>query len=42
MAGERNSTVLGFADIVTPGTSIALALRYDYYRHLSGILTMAR
>jgi minor histocompatibility antigen H13 len=29
----RGYTMLGLGDIVIPGTFIALALRYDYFRH---------
>lgn len=37
LAGERGYTMLGLGDVVIPGTFIALALRYDYHRHLSGL-----
>jgi minor histocompatibility antigen H13 len=30
---SKGYTMLGLGDIVIPGTFIALALRYDYYRH---------
>jgi minor histocompatibility antigen H13 len=32
-ASDAGFTMLGLGDIVIPGTFIALALRYDYYRH---------
>jgi minor histocompatibility antigen H13 len=32
-ASDAGYTMLGLGDIVIPGTFIALALRYDYYRH---------
>jgi len=36
LVGERGYTMLGLGDIVIPGTFVALALRYDYHRHLNG------
>jgi len=32
-ASERGFTMLGLGDIVIPGVFVALALRYDHYRH---------
>lgn len=34
LIGEHGYTMLGLGDIIVPGTFIALALRYDYHRHL--------
>ncbi|KAJ3570962.1 hypothetical protein NP233_g4061 [Leucocoprinus birnbaumii] len=39
LAGETGYTMLGLGDIVIPGTFVALALRYDHYRHTKGSQT---
>lgn len=33
-SGSRGFTMLGLGDIVIPGVFVALALRYDYDRHI--------
>lgn len=40
LAGNRGYTMLGLGDIIIPGTFVALALRYDHHRHLSGTPTL--
>ena len=40
-SSERGFTLLGLGDIVIPGTFIALALRYDYFRHSAKISQLA-